>query len=60
MRNNQHCSTLSRTLRVIPGHDGDDSEAEEDAGPANENHKPEPEENVDLLVDDIERQNAQS
>ena len=45
---------------VIPGHDGDDSEAEEDAGPAHENHEPEPEKNVDLLVDDIQRQNAQS
>ena len=45
---------------VIPGHDGDDSEAEKDAGPAHEDHEPEPEKNVDLLVDDIQRQNAQS
>ena len=45
---------------VIPGDDGDDSEAEEDTGPPDQDQKPEPEENVDLLVNDIQRQNAQS
>ena len=33
--------------------DSDDSEAKEDAGPANEDEKPEPEEHVDLLVDNV-------
>ena len=59
VRNDDHYSKLFRT-QVIPRHDGDDSEAEEDTGPPDQDQKPEPEENVDLLVNDIQRQNAQS
>ena len=59
MRYNQHCSNLKRN-KDIPRHNGDDSEAEEDTGPPDQDQKPEPEENVDLLVNDIQRQNAQS
>ena len=33
--------------------DSDDSEAEEDTGPADEDEKPEPEEHVDLLVNNV-------
>ena len=39
--------------------DGDNPETEEDAGPADESEIPEPEEYVDLLVDDVQGENAQ-
>ena len=59
MRYNQHCSNLKRN-KDIPRHNGDDSEAEEDAGPSDENHEPEPEEDIDLLVDDVQGQNTET
>ena len=45
---------------VIPWDDGDDSEAEEDAGPADEDEIPEPEEHVDLFINNVEGENAQT
>ena len=35
------------------GDNSDDSEAKKDAGPADEDEKPEPEEHVDLLVHNV-------
>ena len=39
--------------------DGDNPETEEDAGPTDESEIPEPEEHVDLLVDDVQGEDAQ-
>ena len=40
--------------------DGNYSEAEEDTGPADEDEIPEPEEDVNLFIDDVERQHTQT
>ena len=43
----------------ILGEDGDQPEAEEDSGPESQSNEPEPEEDIDLLIDHIDWQHAQ-
>jgi len=52
-------SAENQISRVL-WNDGYDSEAEEDAGPADEDEIPEPEEHVDLFINNVEGENAQT
>ena len=42
------------------GDNCDDSEAEEDTCPRDQKQEPEPKEDVDLLIDDVKRQNTET
>jgi len=45
---------------TVSGKDSGCSERKEDAGPDNKQEKPEPKENIDLLVDNVDREDAEA
>ena len=56
-----HFFSLFNLVRLwLPRHNQTESEAEEDAGPGDDCKEPKPEEDIDLLIDDIDREDAET